>query len=104
MAVVVYTVTMTSGQTQPTSGVNLGKDGFDHIVMLFPSMASGSIGMTVSATEDGTYYRHTTTADSALAANGAAVRFHGGGQFIKPHNTSGATDAINVIKIICSRS
>lgn len=104
MAVSVFTVTMTSNQTEPTTGVDLGLDGWDHMTMLIPSSPSGSGGLLVSDELEGTYYLHSTSVNSAVIANGAAVTFTGGVRFVKPYNTSGVSVVDSVFKIICGRS
>ena len=116
MALSVFTVSATSGVTQPASGVDLGLDGWDRISIIYPSAPSGNLGMLVSDSLTGTYYRYAPVAaasapvlvigsvDSSLAANGVCAQYPGGYRFIKPYNTSGTTNATNTFKIICSRT
>ena len=115
MAISVFTVTMTSGQLVPTSGVNLGQRGWKQIALHIPSSLSGSVGMVVSNSETGSYYplldpvgavtspvASSMQVDSGFVTGGAVAMFPGGFQFIKPKNSSGVTDYVKTFKIICS--
>ena len=115
MAVSVFTVSLTSGQLAPTSGVDLGTQGWKQMTLIIPSIACGMIGMAVSETEAGTYrpmidIMGATTSPvaqimqvaSALVVDGAAAVFPGGARFVKVTSSSGVTNTTSNFKIICS--
>lgn len=107
----VFAQTLTSGQTLPTSGINL-KQIWDSVVVIIPSCPSGSIQFYVSTTETGTYYpmaeQFTSatiaspfTANSGVITGGVAVHIPNHVQFMKIRNTSGCTDAVKTFEIVC---
>lgn len=115
MAISVFTASLTSGQTQPTDGMDLGAFGWNKIVMVIPSCPSGDVGMTVCDTLAGDYVPLSDTPsaytspianylriDSTVVSGGVAALFPGGFQYVKPHNTSGVTNTPTTYKLICS--
>ena len=107
---VVFTQTLTSGQTIATSGINFSQV-WQKAVMIIPSCPSGSIQMYSAFSVDGTYYpicksdsivTDPFTINSSLVSGGCVVHIPEGVQFFKVRNTSGCTDAVKTFKIICS--
>lgn len=110
----VFTQTLTSGQTLPTDGVNLSQV-WNKLVVLIPSMVSGSVQFYGATSSGATYYPITTnqtsgvvatifTVDSAVVANGCIAELNTPVQFLKCRSTSGATDIVKTFQIICSEN
>lgn len=113
MPISVFTVTMTSGQNLPDNGVDLSEMGWKKVMMEIPTTASGSFQLYAATGLSETYrpcapmvatqnVASIYTIDSSVVANGCVAEVPAGLQYVKPRNTSGATDAVKVIKFICT--
>jgi len=107
----VFAQTLTSGQTLPATGIDLGS-GWDKMYLQIPAMASGSVQAYFAADSVATYFpatfRNTAThiVQSVFMINSALTstifEIPPAGRYFKVRNTSVCTDVHTTYKIICS--
>lgn len=103
----VYPATLTSNMSLGAS-VDLTDDPIRKIMVVIPSMASGSMQFLASESSTGTFYKVLAvdgslfSVNSSVVANGCVAVLPGTYKFIKAYNTSGATDVVKTLQFICS--